>query len=169
MSERQNTPKTVSRKRRSRGILIGIAGALVLAIGGLAWSTMAYSGAGHDGKFGWHAERKIERMLDQVDASDDQRDRVQAIVKDAVADLQEESDLKREAWQGLVAALSGETIDRAALETLRQQKLETVDRMSQRMLTALADAAEVLTPAQRAELADELEFDKWSRDKRKHN
>ena len=33
--------------------------------------------------------------------------------------------------------------------------METVDRMSQRMLSALADAAEVLTHAQRQELAAE--------------
>ena len=52
--------------------------------------------------------------------------------------------------QDLIAALSKETVDRAdlrrcgagaGLETLRQRKLETVDNtLSQRMLTALADA-----------------------------
>ena len=162
MSDQQNTARTLSQFARSRGFLIGIAGALVLAIGGLTLGAVADAGhRGHDGKFGWLSERKIERLLDQVDASDDQRERVLAIVNDAAADLQEDRGLRGETWQGLVAALTGDTIDRAALEMLRQQKLETVDHMSQRMLTALADVAEVLTPAQRAELADKWGPDKW--------
>ena len=148
--------KTARRTPRTRWILMGIAGALVLVMGGVAWSAVSYSkwsGGGHD--HSWFVEREIDRMLDEVEASDDQRGRVHAIVKAAVADLQEVHELKREGRQALVAALTRDTIDRAELETLRQSKLETVDRMSQRMLTALADAAEVLTPAQRKELAEE--------------
>ena len=60
-----------------------------------------------------------------------------------------------------IEALTQETVDREALETLRQNKLATADRASQRLLTALADAAEVLTPAQRQELVEELESRGW--------
>ena len=129
---------------------------LVLVIAGTTWSAVGYSkryGGGQD--FGWFVEHKIGHMLHRVEASDTQRDLVHAIVKAAIADLREVRDLKREIRQDLVTALTRDTIDRNELETLRQQKLETVDRMSQRVLTALADAAEVLTPAQRAELAAE--------------
>ena len=104
-------------------------------------------------------------MLDEVEASDDQRGQVHAIVKAAVADLQEVRDLKRGIRQDLVASLTRETIDRTELEALRQRKLQAVDRMSQRMLTALADAADVLTPAQRQELAEELQSRGWHRGK----
>ena len=148
--------KTAGRRPRTRWILMGIAGALVLAIAGTAMSTGGYSkwrGGGHG--FGWFAEHKIERMLHRVEATDDQRAEVHAIVTAAVADLREVRVLKREMRQDLVAALTRETIDRAELEALRQRKLETVDRMSQRMIAALADAADVLTPAQRKELAAE--------------
>ena len=154
MSDTNDTRKGAGRKPRTRWILMGIAGLLAVAVAGTTWSAVAYSkrdGGGHG--FGWFSEKKIERMLDKVAASDDQRGRVHDIAKAAVADLQEVRDLKRAMRQDFIAALTGESIDRAELEALRQRRLETVDRMSQRMLAAFADAAEVLTPAQRAELA----------------
>ena len=162
-STEDNAGKTTCRRTRTRWILMGIAGALVFAIAGTALSTGGYSkwrGGGHD--FDRYVEWRIDGMLDEVEASDAQRDQVQDIAKAAMADLGEFRALKREGRQDLIAALSKETVDRAELETLRQRKLETVDNMSQRMLTALADAADVLTPAQRKELVENWK----SRDKK---
>ena len=137
---------------------MSIDGALVLAIAGTALSTGGYSKWRGDGdRFDRFVEWKVEDMLDEVDATDDQRNQIHTIVKAAVADLQEARDLKREIGQGLIVAFSKETVDRNELELLRQRKMESFDRMSQRALTALADAAEVLTPAQRQELATEWE------------
>ena len=156
MSEENPTAKTSPRTQRKRWIVTGIAGALALVIAGTTWSAVAYS------KRGWDSDKlehfvawKTDYMLDQVEASDDQRTKVQAIVNAALVDMEEFRDFKREGRQDLIAALTDETVDRDALEGLRLRKIETVDRMSQRMLTAIADAAEVLTPAQRQELADE--------------
>lgn len=159
MSEENTTAKPNPRKPRTRWIVMGIADALVLAIAGTTWSTVSYSKRGWDGDRLEHfVAWKTDYMLDQVEASDDQRTKVQAIVASALTDMEEFRDLKREDRQGLIAALTDETIDRDALEGLRLRKIEAVDRMSQRMLTAIADAAEVLTPAQRKELAEE-----WTR------
>ena len=159
-----NTARKATRRRpRTRWIVMGIAGALVLVIAGTTWSTVGFTKRGDD-RFGWFVEKKIERMLDKVEASDDQRGKVHGIVKAAVADLQEVHDLKIEIRQDLMAAFSRETVDRDELESLRQRKMETVDRMSQRALTALADAAEVLTPAQRQELVT-----KWESHRRHHH
>ena len=157
------TSRTPGRKRRPRWILMSIAGALALVIGGMTWGAVAHSGRSWDGdKFEKFVEWKVEDMLDEVEASDDQRDQVLAIVKAAVADLRETRDLKREMRHDLIAALTKETIDRNELELLRQRKMETVDGMSQRVLTALADTAEVLTHEQRQELAAEFESrGKW--------
>ena len=157
MTEDNNTDstpgRTARRRPRTRWIVMSIAGLLVAAIAGTAWTTAGFTKRdGHE--FGWFVERKIDRMLDEVEATDGQRDQVHVIVKAAVADLQEVRDLKHEIRQDLIASLTTEAIDRNELESVRQRKMETVDRMSQRMLTALADAAEVLTPAQRQELAE---------------
>ena len=156
MSDDDNTARTAPRTQRKRWIVTGIAGALALVIAGTTWSAVAYS------KRGWDSDKlehfvawKTDYMLDEVEASDDQRTKVQAIVNSALADMEEFRDFKREGREALIAELGAETIDREALEALRLRKIETVDRMSQRVLVAIADAAEVLTPAQRAELADE--------------
>ena len=128
----------------------------------MTWSAVAYSGKSWDGeRFERFVEWKIDDMLDEVDASDDQRTQVRAIATAAIADMGEFRDFRRAGREALVDALTQETVDREALEALRQSKLETADRASQRLLTALADAAEVLTPAQRTALAAELESRDW--------
>ena len=161
-STEDNTQESTRRRPRTRWIFMSVAGALALAIGGMTWSAVAYSGKTWDGdKFERFVEWKIDDMLDEVEASDDQRTQVRAIVTAAIADMGEFRDFKREGRQALVEALTKETVDRAELEALRLRKLETADRASQRMLTALADAADVLTPAQRKELADEWASERW--------
>ena len=161
-STQDNAAKTTGRRRRPRWILMTIAGALVLVVGGMTWSAVAYSGKSwHGDKFERFVEWKIDDMLDEVDASDDQRTQVRAIATAAIADMGEFRDFRRAGREALVDALTQETVDREALEALRQSKLETADRASQRLVTALADAAEVLTPAQRAELAEDWESRDW--------
>jgi Spy/CpxP family protein refolding chaperone len=54
-------------------------------------------------------------------------------------------------------------IDREAAERLRAEKIETIDRASRRMTDALIEAAEVLTPEQRAALIEKFEERRWHR------
>ena len=121
----ENTPdRTARRKARPRWILMSIAGALVLVVGGMTWSAVAYSGKSWDGdKIERFVEWKIDGMLDEVDATDEQREQVRAITTAALADMEEFRDFKREGRQALVEALTQETVDREALEALRQNKL----------------------------------------------
>jgi Spy/CpxP family protein refolding chaperone len=53
--------------------------------------------------------------------------------------------------------LAAPTVDRAKLEALRAEHLKVAEEASQKVTTALAEAAEVLTPAQRADLARRFE------------
>ncbi len=46
------------------------------------------------------------------------------------------------------------TIDRAAAEKLRSERIATLDEASKKAMTALLDAADVLTPEQRAKLLE---------------
>ena len=156
------TKRTSGRKTRPRWILMSIAGALALAIGGIACSAVAYSGKSWDSdKIERFVKWRVDDMLAEVEATDDQRDQVHAIVTAAVADMAEFREFKREGREALVETLTKETVDRAELEALRQQKLDVADRASQRLLTALADAVDVLTPDQRAELAAEWASRGW--------
>lgn len=102
-----------------------------------------------------HAELAAEWLLRSVDASDEQQQRVREIVGaslDALAPLAEQHRAHHEA---LILLLGQETIDRGALESLRAQELELADQASRALVAGIADVAESLTPAQRAEL---LEF-----------
>ena len=52
--------------------------------------------------------------------------------------------------------LAAPVIDRRALEQLRATQMQVADARSRRMVQAMADAAEVLTPEQRVKVAERL-------------
>lgn len=57
----------------------------------------------------------------------------------------------------LRAILVAPTIDRAKLESLRVGQLRTRNLISKRLADAVADAADVLTPAQRSQLVEVMD------------
>jgi periplasmic protein CpxP/Spy len=60
--------------------------------------------------------------------------------------------------------LAAQTVDRARLETLRAEQMQLADATSKRITEAVAEAAEVLNPAQRAELSRQIErWQRWRR------
>jgi Spy/CpxP family protein refolding chaperone len=62
----------------------------------------------------------------------------------------------RDTRSSLVTALTGADVDRQSIESLRAARMASLDQASERVLQALADVAEILTPAQRAEIAEKL-------------
>ena len=48
------------------------------------------------------------------------------------------------------------SIDRARIESLRAEQVKSLDEASKRLVTAIEDAAEVLSPEQRAALAEQM-------------
>ena len=52
--------------------------------------------------------------------------------------------------------MSAPAIDRGALETLRAAQIAQLDTASRRILLAVEDAADVLTPAQRQKFSEHL-------------
>jgi periplasmic protein CpxP/Spy len=114
------------------------------------------------------ADRMTRHVAIEIDASNEQQEKLRAIVKSAVRDLlpiREKSLLARERAQTL---LTGPTIDRAAMEQLRGEQMAFADAASKRFVQALADAADVLTPEQRRKLHERLtemreRWDFWHR------
>lgn len=102
-------------------------------------------------------DRMAERLVQSVYGTPEQTKKIAAIAKQAAADLRElrkqRTDVRGEAG----ALLKAPTIDRAAIEALRSRQLALADAMSKRATAAFADAAEVLTPEQRATLAERWE------------
>jgi Spy/CpxP family protein refolding chaperone len=102
-------------------------------------------------------ERMVNRLGWAVDASSEQKQRLREVVQRMADDLRPLREKRREARRQMRDILAAATVDRSKLEALRADSIKLADQASQRVTTALADAAEVLTPEQRADLARRLE------------
>ena len=103
-----------------------------------------------------HIDRMLKHVYVEVDATEAQKQALAPIVKGAARELLPLRGQMRDTRQQAVALLSQPTVDRAALETLRASRLELVEDASRVVTRALADAADVLTPEQRAKLAEHV-------------
>jgi periplasmic protein CpxP/Spy len=101
-----------------------------------------------------HADRAVRHLAIEIDATSEQQDKLRAIVHDAVKDLLPVREKIMAARATARDLLTRETVDRAALEKFRTDMLATHDAVSKRLVQAVADAAEVLTPEQRRKIAD---------------
>lgn len=108
--------------------------------------------AGADGGMPMHGPA-FERLLERVDATPEQRSQIRQIRDAERADLRTEHEAARSLHAEGARIFSADTIDVAAAEALRQKMLAHHDKVSHRHLQAMIDIANVLTPAQRRELA----------------
>ena len=154
--------------RGRRGILYGILGVGAVAAAFAARPLAAasgFGGHGFGGRWGHHHRMSPEAMhehlqvgvkwaLRGVDATDDQQAKVSAILGSALGELhglKERHLANRDAFR---AALVAAAVDREALERIRRDELALAEEASRRVVAALADTAEVLTPEQRKALAE---------------
>jgi Spy/CpxP family protein refolding chaperone len=156
---------TMNRRRWLGLSLAGIAGAGALgalfaapAIGGGGW----LGHGGHGERWGQHGGHHfddgeirdhVEWMLRGTDASDAQIDEIARIASSTAQELHGLREGARGAHDEITAAL-GERVDRAALEALRAEHLAAAETASRKLTDALAQAAEILTPAQRKALIE---------------
>ena len=151
-----------------------VAAALVaLGAGGGALTTIAVDagahGVWHHGSWmhgrgdGAGPERAIERMqhisawaLGSVDATDEQRERIDTILAAAANDLLPIRDQHHAHHHDLIAELSRPQVDRAGLERIRSAEITLVEEASARLVDATVAIAEVLNPEQRQQLLAKL-------------
>jgi periplasmic protein CpxP/Spy len=100
-------------------------------------------------------------VLDEIDATPEQEDKLWAIIDGARSELRPTFREFRDTRKAIVGILSAATIDRAALEKVRSERVAAIDEVSRKMTTALAAAAEVLTPEQRAKLVEHFKERGW--------
>jgi periplasmic protein CpxP/Spy len=149
-------PQTQQRRRffRRAGMFAALGG-LAAAIG-----TRAYAHGG------WrrgeplteaHLDRMLQHLYIEIEATEEQKQRLAPIVKDAARELAPLRQKFRAARAQAIGLLTRERIDAAAIESLRVEQLRLADDASRRFTRALAEAAEVLTPPQRKNLAERFE------------
>lgn len=121
-------------------------------------------GHGHHGKHhGRHAQGAghgmvlSEHMLDRVQASPEQKARIREIMMAARKDLQAQRDGGKALREQGMKLLTQPDIDPKAIEDLRAQAMARHDAASKRMTQAMVEASQVLTPAQRQQIAQHVE------------
>jgi protein CpxP len=153
---------TTSTRKSFSGATRLAAGALLVAVLGTAalssWAQGMHGGPGmHEGPgMGMMAGRGLDRMLDSVNATTDQRAQIKKIADAARADLRAQHEAARGLHQQGMQLFTQPTVDANAAEQLRQQMMQRHDAASKRMLQAMLDISRVLTPEQRKQLADKM-------------
>lgn len=147
----QNIPQNPRRRFfRLAGLTTAAAGLSTLAFG-----TLAHGRRGPIDPA--QMEERLDRMLKhvyvEIDATPEQQQKIDPLVKQAAEELRPLRAKVREARREGLRLFSAESIDRGAIERLRLEQMASADAASKRFTQALADVAEVLTPAQRKTLA----------------
>ena len=156
----QTAPKP-AKSHRPRW-LAGVALATAFVAGGLTLPIIAaqaqdaamngmMGGQGH-GAMHAMAMAHVQQMLDKVGATADQKTKIETILHAGFASMGAMHDQMQATHARLHGLLTAQTINREALEALRASEIASIDQASRQMVSAMADAAEVLTPDQRAKL-----------------
>lgn len=176
MEEQANNSNATGKPRRPwrRVAIATLIGGLVAGVG---FEAFAHGGPGGFGPFGgghrgWHmgpggqmdpesmqrrAEAMVKFWLADVDATEAQQKKIAEIMTTTMRELAPLREKHREARRQAMELLAKPQIDRGALEAIRAQELAAADQVSRRITQSIADAAEVLTPAQRTKLAERMQ------------
>ena len=131
---------------------------LAASLLGLAVSTAAFAAPhGHDMMAGgWGGGHFMQRMLDRVNATPEQRAQIKAITDAAATERKAQFQANRGLHEQMMALFTQPAIDANAAEALRQQQMAQFDAASKRRLQTMLQVANVLTPEQRQQIAQEM-------------
>lgn len=133
---------------------LAIAATLVLAAA--APPLLAQPGPGGPGGPGMHRggpAHQLMQLLDDVDATEAQREQIRSIFKTAREELRAQGH-DGKAQQQMLKLWAQPNIDAAAMDALRKQQQAQQERAAARLQAAFIEAGRVLTPAQRAAIAE---------------
>ena len=128
------------------------------AAAALSWNAFARPGHGRHGpmdpaQMEQHLDRMLKHLYVEIDATEEQKQKLDPIVKDAAKELAPLRRSLHEARREGISLLAQDKVDPAAIEALRAKQIQLADQSSRRFTKALVDAADVLNPAQRKKLA----------------
>ena len=101
--------------------------------------------------------RRMERMLDEVKATPEQRAQIKQITEAAHTEMAALRESGRKLHEQERALFAQPNVDARNAEALRQQKMAHHDQASKRMLQMRLDISRVLTPEQRAQINERMQ------------
>lgn len=146
------------RWRRSLLTAGALAGGIVIGAGGLAMAAAApVHSAWHHGPRLELIQRFVAHELDSVGATTAQEAKVHDIIAAAFTGMEQAPGQRSAFRKQAMDLLRAPAVDRAAAEKLRADQAARFDAVSKRMVGALLDAADQLTPEQRTTLVSRAE------------
>ena len=162
MNGMQTSERPARRTWKTALTAMAVAAAAAVSIGAIAQP----HGGGHGG---WGMERgmmlggspeqvarMMDHMLDGLNATDAQRSQIKQIAQAAAADLKTQREAGRALHQHSMQIFTAPTVDANAAESVRQQMMAQHDQASRRMTQAMVEISRVLTPEQRAKVAERM-------------
>ena len=163
-----NAAALVSRNGRPvrKGAMLAVVfGGIAITLGALA-QTATTSGFHHGGhaahiaasgpEMSAHIDEILQHIYTQTSATPAQQAQIAPLVQTTATDLMQLHTQFHGEHAQMLALLTADPIDRAALESARAAQLNVIDQASKEIVQLLADTAGVLTPAQRRALAEKL-------------
>ncbi|HEY4211797.1 MAG TPA: Spy/CpxP family protein refolding chaperone [Steroidobacteraceae bacterium] len=133
-------------------------GVTVLARTDGAASLHAMVMGGHDANAAQnHADRMLQHLYVDLQATDAQKAQIDPLVKQAVTEIQALQSQQAAVHAQVVQALTQSPVDRAALETARAAHIQAADQATRRLMQLVADVGDLLTAEQRKILAEQLQ------------
>jgi Spy/CpxP family protein refolding chaperone len=138
---------------------LAIVVAIPLILTGVALAHAHKAGGHHGSNDAHHIEMHLDHMsqlLTRIGASEAQKKQMDVILRGAFTSLKAAKDQHQAAFGQFHELLLSSSIDRGRIESLRAEQIRSLDELSKNFALAFADAAEVLSPDQRAALAQEI-------------
>jgi periplasmic protein CpxP/Spy len=111
---------------------------------------------GPGGRGGGMFDGMLGRMLDRVNATPEQRAKIQQIMQKQSGDLRAQREAGRALRQQAMTLFAQPTVDANAVEAVRQKQLAMHDEATKRMTAAMLEISGVLTPEQRKQIAETM-------------
>jgi periplasmic protein CpxP/Spy len=143
--------------RFRRITLATLIGGLAAGVGFKAFAQHRMHGPMSAADMDRHLDRMLKHLYVEIDATEAQKLRLEPIVKQAAKDLLPMRENLQAGRREALQLLTQDRVDPAALEALRAKQVGLADQASRRVTRAISEAAEVLTPAQRKDLAAHFE------------